>query len=235
VEFEEGGTTGEVSDSSVAILVSSRSPSGKRSHARPTGPEGSSVTPTKRRTPILLLGVFTLFLLVLGYLVVSSLVRKEIATFEPSPAESSRSPRVGATDTLTIDAREPDTWQWVDLDQGRIRVLPDTAGWDVTVRRFHMAPARAAVDLGPGVFGQVVEPPPPDSGYATTVHDGDPTNTATERWYTYGMVSHLLESKGHVYVISTSEGRHAKLEILSYYCPGLEAGCFTIRYALLGE
>jgi hypothetical protein len=195
------------------------------------------VTPTKRRTPILLLGVFALFLVVLGYLVVSSLVRKEIATFEPTPppAESSRPPPVGVTDTLTIDARNPDTWQWVDVDQGRMRVPPDTAGWDLVVRRFHLAPARAAVDLGPGGYGQVVESPPADSGYFTTVHDGDPTNAATERWYTYGMVSHLLESKGHVYVIPTSEGQHAKLEVLSYYCPGLEAGCFTIRYALLGE
>lgn len=197
------------------------------------------MTPTKRRTPILLVGGFGLFVVILGYLVASSLVRKEIPTFEPTPMGLARVPRVGATDTLTIDARDPDTWQWVDIDRGRILALPDTAGWDVAVQRFRLAPARAAVDLGPGrgggAYGRVDEPPPPDSGYVTTVQNGDPTNAATERWYTYGIVSHLLESKRHVYVIPTSEGRHAKLEVLSYYCPGLTAGCFTIRYALLDE
>jgi hypothetical protein len=44
-------------------------------------------------------------------------------------------------------------------------------------------------------------------------------------------VSHLLQSKRHTYVARTPEGRFAKLAILSYYCPGLSAGCFTLRYS----
>jgi hypothetical protein len=50
------------------------------------------------------------------------------------------------------------------------------------------------------------------------------------KWYRYGMLSHLLEPSGEVYQVSTSLGRQATVEVLSYYCPGLEAGCLTLQY-----
>jgi len=34
-------------------------------------------------------------------------------------------------------------------------------------------------------------------------------------------------------VVRTSEGRFAKLQLISYYCPGLRAGCLTFRYGFL--
>lgn len=52
------------------------------------------------------------------------------------------------------------------------------------------------------------------------------------RWYSYGAVSHLLEPKGVVYEVTTDAARIAEVDILSYYCPGLEAGCVTWRYRL---
>ncbi|HEX9892888.1 MAG TPA: HmuY family protein [Gemmatimonadales bacterium] len=52
------------------------------------------------------------------------------------------------------------------------------------------------------------------------------------KWYHYGMLSHLLESADETYVVATGIGRTALVEILSYYCPGLEAGCLTLRYRL---
>ena len=52
------------------------------------------------------------------------------------------------------------------------------------------------------------------------------------KWYTYGMFSHLLESVGTHYPVRTSGGRIASVEVLGYYCPGLEAGCVTLRYQL---
>lgn len=52
------------------------------------------------------------------------------------------------------------------------------------------------------------------------------------RWYSYSALSHLLQSKGVVYLVTTDEERIAEVDILSYYCPGLEAGCLTWRYQL---
>jgi hypothetical protein len=74
--------------------------------------------------------------------------------------------------------------------------------WDVAVQRFHVRVN--------------------DSGGSRDL----------ERWYTYSWTSHLLTSKGHVYGVRTADGRHATLEIVSYYCPGARPGCVTIRYRL---
>lgn len=52
------------------------------------------------------------------------------------------------------------------------------------------------------------------------------------KWYRYGMLSHLLEPTGEVYPVATGEGRTGQIEVLSYYCTGLEAGCVTLRYQL---
>ncbi len=52
------------------------------------------------------------------------------------------------------------------------------------------------------------------------------------RWYSYGALSHLLQPKGVVYLVTTDEERVAEVDILSYYCPGLEAGCVTWRFRL---
>jgi hypothetical protein len=37
-----------------------------------------------------------------------------------------------------------------------------------------------------------------------------------------------------VYALRTADGRYAKLEILSYYCPGAMPGCVTFRYVYQG-
>lgn len=55
------------------------------------------------------------------------------------------------------------------------------------------------------------------------------------KWYSYGALSHLLEPAGRVFAIPTGGGKVARVEILSYYCPGLEAGCLTLRYLLPPE
>jgi hypothetical protein len=40
-----------------------------------------------------------------------------------------------------------------------------------------------------------------------------------------------FESRGHVYVLRTSDGAYVKMQIVSYYCPGPTAGCMTVRIA----
>ncbi len=186
-----------------------------------------------QRPPLLLLIGFAVFVVVIVVLVASSVTHRGMEAFEPTSMAGT--PRIGedTVDTLTIDARDPDQWQRIDLDTGRLLRADEQHGWDIAVRRFHLVPALAAANVGRGDFDQVARAP--DSGYIPTSLGSDTTNAVTRRWYSYGMLSHLLEPKGYRYVIQTDAGRHVKLQVLSYYCPGLEAGCFTFRYAWLSE
>ena len=56
-------------------------------------------------------------------------------------------------------------------------------------------------------------------------------NAALAHWYSYGFVTHLLRPNGHVFMVKTRGGARAKVEFLSYYCPGSQPGCLTFRWA----
>ncbi len=173
---------------------------------------------------------FATFLALLGYLLASSLTRRQVPTF---PFREAVTPRDGGrgTDTLTVDASASRPWRFVDLDSGGVVRPPDTSGWDLAIRRFHIIASGAIADAGPTSFDSMAQRPA--SGYIVNTLGPDTTNAAIGRWYTYSMLSHLLKPKGRLYVVRTSRGRFAKLELLSYYCPGLQAGCLTFRYAFL--
>ena len=133
-----------------------------------------------------------------------------------------------STATGTIDARNDTTWQFFDFARGTPVIPPDTAGWDLALRRFHVITAGGVVDLGARPFEAVASAP--EGGYAPTQLGRDTVNAAIDRWYRYSYFTHLLEPNGHVYAVRTRDGRFAKMEFLSYYCPGLSAGCPTFRY-----
>lgn len=181
--------------------------------------------------PLPLLGGFALFLTVIAYVLASSLVRPEVRTYDPSPPRAT-APRSGgvATDTITVDATDQAAWRFVDLDRGSVVVPPDTAGWELAFRRHTMIASGGAADLGAVAYDDVVRAPP--GPFTPTVARSDTSNAVLERWYRYRLLTHLLEPNGHVYAISTPDGRYAKLEILSYYCPGPRAGCPTLRYTI---
>ena len=175
-----------------------------------------------RAVPVPLVIGCVLFVGVLGYVVVTSLSRREIATFLLHP------PRLGGLtlsvlpDTVTIDTVDPESWRYVDLDNGRFLTPPDTAAWDLALRRYQIRARGAMAATGSVAFDSAGEP-------ETTLES---TGGATiDKWYRYSMLSHLLEPRGLVYFIRTDEQRIAKLEILSYYCPGPIPGCLTFRYA----
>jgi hypothetical protein len=63
----------------------------------------------------------------------------------------------------------------------------------------------------------------------------DTVNAAIDRWYRYSIFSHLLEPAPASYVIRTRDGHFAKIQFLSYYCPGPAAGCVTFRYVYQGS
>ena len=181
------------------------------------------------KAPVWLLTGFGAFVVAIGYLLVTSLTPRSTAVYEPSAMEPADTRITSLVyDTVTIDAVDPTTWTFFDFDRHSLLAVPDTGGWDLAVRRFTVIAADAAIDLGKVVFDEVINAP--SSNYVATVFERDTVNAAMERWYSYSLLSHLLEPNGHVYVVRTREGRYAKLEFLSYYCPGVVAGCVTFRY-----
>lgn len=179
--------------------------------------------------PFPLVAGFVLFVGVIAWLVGASFVRRDVAAFAPDP------PRPGAVpvtayveDTITVDARDATAWQFVDLARGTVLPPPDTQGWDVAVRRFHLVSSGGAATVGVR-FEDVREAP--DTGYVPTAFSRDTVNAALAGWYRYSFLSHLLHPVDRVWVLRTADGHYAKLRVLGYYCPGLLAGCMTLRYA----
>lgn len=178
--------------------------------------------------PVVTIVVFVLFLAVLAWAGVAMVARRDMTVFVPTPPGTRPNSDTAFLDTLTIDARDADTWAYVDLDR-RSRIFPpDTGGWDLAFRRFDITTSGAARDLGPGTLDTLVSVPA--DGYVPPPVDPDDGHPAFHHWYRYGFASHLLTPNGHQWAIHTRDGRYAAFEILSYYCPGSAAGCVTIRY-----
>ncbi len=55
------------------------------------------------------------------------------------------------------------------------------------------------------------------------------------KWYRYSLLTHLLEPKPETYVVRPASGRSFTVQFLSYYCPGLTAGCMTLRYGRIAS
>lgn len=183
---------------------------------------------------MLLVVGFVLFLLVLAYIVVGSLRPRHVVEFDPSPLISrAHRPEGLVRDTVTIDARDGEAWRFFDFAAGSRLDPPDTAGWDLAFRRFRVIASTGVADLGAVPFYGVHEAPA--DSYVLTTWASDTVNPALDRWYRYDFFSHLLQSKSHVYVVRTADGRYAKLRFLSYYCTGTVAGCVTFEYVYQGS
>ncbi len=178
--------------------------------------------------PAPLVGGVVLFGAVMAWLIIASLVPQQIPTYRFRPAPS-QPPSLLAPDTVTIDARERNDWRFFAFAKGPL-TPPDTAGWDLAFRRFHVIAAADVARIDTMTFDALRAAPP--TGYVPTTFERDTVNQALARWYQYSMFSHLLRPKQEIYVVR-SRGRYTKLEFLGYYCPGPEPGCVTIRYAPL--
>jgi hypothetical protein len=185
-----------------------------------------------RGAPLPLVGGFALFLVAIGYVIASSLAKPHVRTFAPTPT-GARAHASGPVDTLTVDGRDDARWAFVDLHNGQVLAPPDTTHWDIAVRRHRLIASGALADLGKVDFDHVTS-----AGAATFVRNkygSDTSNTATGHWYAYNMLTHVLEPNGHVWAVRARDASMptVKLQILGYYCPGVEAGCLTIRFARL--
>jgi hypothetical protein len=175
--------------------------------------------------PLLLYGLFGVFVAATAYLIASSLTRRSVLTYAPTPApldQDSGSRAPGAIDTLTIDATNADRWTYVSLTRRAVLAFGDTAGWELAVRRYQVRSSGLVSDVGVTGLDQVARTP--DNGRNATA----PSDLG--HWYRYSWLTHLLEPSGHVYEIHSSGGRTFALQIISYYCPGPTAGCLTVRY-----
>ena len=159
------------------------------------------------RAPQIALGIgFGVFLAIIVLLLAPTVIKPRVITYAPTPAGVTR-PAEGrlVSDTITVDAGDEQRWRFVNLDRGAVVVPPDTAGWDLALRRFHLIPSGAIVNLGPVAFDSVAAAP--DTGYVASRFAHDTTNTVTDHWYQYSYASHLLSPKPDVYVVRTRTGR----------------------------
>lgn len=181
--------------------------------------------------PLPLLIGFGLFVIALGYLVAASLARRQAPVFPPSPPGRARAAdwrRAG--DTLTLDATDGERWRFASLALGGPLAGSDTTAWELAARRYRITVAGALADLGPVPFESAHLGP---SARFVASTSAESANAAIGHWYRYSFVTHLLTSDGHVYALRTRAGRLWKLQVVGYYCPGLVAGCLTLRYAPL--
>ena len=195
-----------------------------------------------RRFPWWLGALGGTFLLVAGGIVWASLHRPSPPTFAPTPGGAVP---VGEDDggrRVTLDARDGERWVRVELASGRISGDGSGPDWDLAARRFHVVanggeplPGDARVaPAGDRPMGALRAPP--DTGWAATVEDGgELRHPVLEDWYRYDFFSHLLLARPRTYVLRGSNGRDWAVRFLSYYCPGMEAGCVTLVYAPLGD
>jgi HmuY protein len=186
----------------------------------------------------------TVFLLFVLTVVITSVTRPRPEGRPPTVLTAGPEPDGLITDrTLTVDARNADTWVRLDLSTGGEVPASDPDAWDLAVRRFQIVVnggpgfrGRAGVVLVRGVpFDSVVEAPADGYAVSRVTTGGDSTAIAFEDWYDYSFFSHLLTPADVVYVLRTADGRYAKFELLDYYCPGADPGCLTFRYAYQGD
>lgn len=185
----------------------------------------------KARAPLPLVAGFAVFVIVLGWLVAASVTRRGAPTFPITPAGRTRAAGwTTAGDTLTLDATDGALWRRASLSLGRALVPAESARWEIAARRNHVTVRGTVADLGPLPFDRVRAA---SSRPAADWSPGESAASPLRRWYDYSLLTHLLATKGHVYAVRAADGREWKLQILSYYCPGLRAGCLTVRYAPL--
>jgi len=175
-------------------------------------------------------------------LVAFSLRQPEVPTYSPtlpSPRDAERA-LVGPV-LYTVDATNPEQWHYFSFHVGSVIENAGAKDWDLAFRRYQIIAnggrefvgGAGIVDLGEVAFADVKTVP--DAGYLATEGITDPRNPAIASWYSYSYFSHVLSPKPHVWAVRTADGRYAKIELVSYYCPRSQPGCLTFRYVYQGD
>ena len=205
-------------------------------------PDRPPIRPTSRRAWIIPGVLLATVAFLAATFVVGSLRRPEPPSFTPGgPPPSEVGDSLVGPRVYTVDARDEQVWRWFDFSRGSVVESPGPRDWDLAFRRHDIlvnggegfAGEGGAIALEGVAFDALGEAP--ETGYLGSAAGRDSASAAFEDWYDYGFTSHLLEPKPVLYAIRTADGRYAKLEILSYYCPEAVSGCLTFRYAYQGS
>jgi hypothetical protein len=181
-------------------------------------------------------------LIVAATLVALTLRQPEVPTYAPtSPAPKDAGRALVGPVVYTADATDPERWRHFSFRLGSVVDAADASGWDLAFRRYQILANGGPGYAGKGGIRNLGElrfddvRAVPDRDYVANDSNPDPRNLAIVNWYGYGFLSHVLTPKPRVWAIRTADGRYAKMEIVSYYCPGSRPGCITFRYVFQGD
>lgn len=177
-----------------------------------------------------------------GVFVFLSVRRPPMATYAPTlPVPRDVGHALTGPLLYTVDATSPEQWRYFSFRLGSVLENAGPTDWDLAFRRYQIianggprfAGAGGVVDLGAVVFDDVKSVP--DAGYQVTEGDAEPRNPALAGWYSYSYFSHVLAPRRRVWAVRLADGRYAKVEFVSYYCPNTQPGCLTFRYVYQGD
>jgi hypothetical protein len=169
-----------------------------------------------------------------------SLRKPKLPEFAPT-AVGAAAPLGPGPHLLTVDASNAERWLRVDLARGTV-VDDPYAPWDLAFRRFEVR-----LNGGPGFAGQAgalelgtmpldsVHALPLDGYRGMEVSGRDTTVAVLEHWYAYSYTTHVLQPLDRTYALRTADGRRLALRFESYYCPGAQPGCVTLRYRFFDD
>ena len=148
-----------------------------------------------------------------------------------------------------VNASDKAAWVYLDLDTGEELDVPTalaTQAWELAFQRFKII-TNSGIS-GPGGVGTAVLPgadfdalvQAPAEGYREDRPDGADGNTDLDSaflegdgWYAYSLSEHRLKALDRVFVIRTTAGRYAKLQLTDYYSAAGSSGYLTFRWAPL--
>jgi hypothetical protein len=184
----------------------------------------------------------TAMVVVAALLVALSVRRPAVPTYAPTPPapRDAGGALVGPV-LYTVDATSGDQWRYFSFRFGSVLENAGARDWDLAFRRYQVIANGGArfsgnggvMDLGRVAFADVASAP--ETGYRPTEGDAEPRHPALAGWYSYSYFSHVLTPKSRVWAVRSAEGRYAKIEFVSYYCPNLQPGCVTFRYVYQGD
>jgi hypothetical protein len=175
-------------------------------------------------------------------LVVLSVRRPAVPTYEPTrPSPRDVGNALVGPVLYTVDASSPEQWRYFSFRLGSVLDNAGPRDWDLAFRRYQIivnggprfTGDGGVVDLGRVAFADVTSAP--ETGYQVTEGDAEPRHPVLAGWYSYSYFSHVLTPKPRVWAVRSADGRHAKVEFVSYYCANLQPGCVTFRYVYQGD
>jgi hypothetical protein len=145
---------------------------------------------------------------------------------------------------VSIDARDRRHWVFFDFSRGSVvtDAQLDGRNWDLAFQRYRVETNSGSTNpagIGGAIrLGKKEPAEAPETGWVVDAWEGYGAQTTSvnpefSRWYRYSPMASGLVSRGDWYLIRTGDGGYAKLQFISYHCPGSLGGghgCVTFRY-----